>query len=124
VRVSALATGLTAVSSRAGATASGTGSRRHPPAVNPPLRLFGDARTQRCRRRSWATVGDDREEVMGAISIRCPTTGKPVDTGMSMEAESFHRSVLTGNSVRCPHCGAQHIWSKREAIIDDGQSPH
>jgi endogenous inhibitor of DNA gyrase (YacG/DUF329 family) len=56
--------------------------------------------------------------VMGAISIRCPTTGKPVDTGMSMEPESFYRSVLTGNSVRCPHCGALHIWSKAEAIID------
>jgi endogenous inhibitor of DNA gyrase (YacG/DUF329 family) len=55
---------------------------------------------------------------MGAISIRCPTTGKPVDTGMSMEPESFYRSVLTGNSVRCPHCGALHIWSKAEAIID------
>ena len=35
---------------------------------------------------------------VGAIAIMCPTTGEPVDTGMSMEPESFYRSVLTGNS--------------------------
>ena len=55
---------------------------------------------------------------MGAIWIRCPTTGELVSTGMSLEPESFYRSVLTGNSVKCPHCGATHIWSKDEAIID------
>jgi len=55
--------------------------------------------------------------VIGAISIRCPTTGKPVDTGMSMERESFYRSVHR-QLVRCPRCGAKHIWSKAEAIID------
>jgi endogenous inhibitor of DNA gyrase (YacG/DUF329 family) len=56
---------------------------------------------------------------VGAISITCPTTGKPVSTGMSMEPASFYRSVLTGNSVKCPHCGTTHIWSKSEAIFDD-----
>jgi endogenous inhibitor of DNA gyrase (YacG/DUF329 family) len=55
---------------------------------------------------------------MGAISIACPATGKPVSTGMSMEQASFYRSVLTGNSVKCPHCGTTHIWSKAEAIFD------
>ena len=55
---------------------------------------------------------------MGAITIRCPTTGQPVNTGMSLEPASFYRSVLTGNSVKCPHCGATHIWTKDEAIID------
>ena len=54
---------------------------------------------------------------MGAIAIMCPTTGEPVSTGMSMEPESFYRSVLTGNSVRCPHCGATHIWTKAEAVF-------
>lgn len=55
---------------------------------------------------------------MGAISIRCPATGELVSTGMSMDPVSFYRSVLTGNSVKCPHCGVTHIWSKAEAIID------
>ena len=57
--------------------------------------------------------------LVGAISITCPTTGKPVSTGMSMEPASFYRSVLTGNSVKCPHCGITHIWSKSEAIFDE-----
>ena len=56
---------------------------------------------------------------MGAIWITCPKTGKPVSTGMSMEPVSFYRSVLTGNSVRCPHCGVTHIWAKAEVVIDD-----
>ena len=55
---------------------------------------------------------------MGAISITCPTTGKPVSTGMTMEPESFYRSVLTGTSVKCPHCGITHIWSKVDAKFD------
>jgi hypothetical protein len=55
---------------------------------------------------------------LGAISITCPATGELVSTGMTMERASFYRSVLTGNSVKCPHCGATHIWSKAEAIID------
>jgi len=55
---------------------------------------------------------------VGSISITCPTTGKPVSTGMTLEPESFYRSVLTGNSVKCPHCGHTHIWTKDEAIID------
>ena len=55
---------------------------------------------------------------MGSISITCPTTGEPVSTGMTMEPESFYRSVLTGNSVKCPHCGVTHIWSKADANFD------
>lgn len=54
---------------------------------------------------------------VGAIAITCPATGKQVSTGMTMEPESFYRSVLTGNSVRCPHCGVVHVWSKAEAIF-------
>jgi endogenous inhibitor of DNA gyrase (YacG/DUF329 family) len=55
---------------------------------------------------------------MPSISIACPATGKPVKTGMTMEEASFYRSVLTGNSVKCPHCGTTHVWTKSEAIFD------
>ena len=54
---------------------------------------------------------------MATISIMCPTTGKTVGTGMTMEPESFYRSILTGNSVKCPHCGVTHIWAKSEAVF-------
>jgi endogenous inhibitor of DNA gyrase (YacG/DUF329 family) len=66
--------------------------------------------------------GDSRHVQQGgtvpSISIACPATGKPVNTGMTMEQASFYRSVLTGNSVKCPHCGATHVWAKSEAIFD------
>ena len=55
---------------------------------------------------------------MGAISITCPTTGKPVSTGMTMDTESFYRSVHTGNSVKCPHSGRTHNWYKADANFD------
>ena len=55
---------------------------------------------------------------MATISITCPTTGKPVGTGMTMEPASFYRSILTGNSVKCPHCGVTHIWTKSDAVIE------
>ena len=61
---------------------------------------------------------------MGAISITCPTTGKPVSTGMTLEPESFYRSVLTGNSVKCPHCGITHIWSKADANSTEAELGH
>ncbi len=60
----------------------------------------------------------NKEDQVGSISITCPTTGEPVSTGMTMERESFYRSVLTGNSVKCPHCGVTHIWSKADANFD------
>ncbi len=55
---------------------------------------------------------------MGPISILCPVTGKRLSTGMTMEPASFLRSVLTGNSVKCRHCGVTHIWTKSEALFD------
>jgi len=83
------------------------------------VRLFGDVRVARLPERlGRATVGHQRGGAMGAISIKCPATGEPVSTGMSMEVASFYRSVLTGNSVKCPHCGETHIWSKDEAVIE------
>jgi endogenous inhibitor of DNA gyrase (YacG/DUF329 family) len=74
----------------------------------------------RCAGRADAATVDvpNKEDPVGSISITCPTTGEPVRTGMTMERESFYRSVLTGNSVKCPHCGVTHIWSKADAHFD------
>ena len=58
---------------------------------------------------------------MGSISITCPTTGELVSPGMTMERESVYRSVLTGNSVKCPHCAVTHIWSKADANFDESR---
>ena len=74
----------------------------------------------RCAGRAHAATVDvpNEEDRVSSISITCPTTGKPVSTDMTMERESFYRSVLTGNSVKCPHGGVTHIWSKADANFD------
>ena len=74
----------------------------------------------RCARRAGAARIDatGKGGPLGAISITCPTTGKPVSTGMTLEPESFYRSVLTGTSVKCPHCGVTHIWFRADARFD------
>ena len=60
---------------------------------------------------------------MGSISITCPTTGETVSTGMTMERESFYRSVLTGNSVKCPHCSATLSRPEADANFDCVEAP-
>jgi endogenous inhibitor of DNA gyrase (YacG/DUF329 family) len=54
---------------------------------------------------------------MGMVMIVCPTTKKPVPTGIAMDKASFNSSTLTNNSVSCPHCGKMHVWSKRDAFL-------
>jgi hypothetical protein len=91
----------------------------HPGRRERSVRRFGDNGGPRLRTPPIAAIVLVLQGgTVGAISITCPTTGKPVSTGMTMEPESFRRSVLTGNSVKCPHCGVTHIWSKGEAIVD------
>ena len=52
---------------------------------------------------------------MGELMIVCPETGKYVRVGISLDAASFKTIRLEGNRVRCPHCGADHIWGSNEA---------
>jgi hypothetical protein len=37
---------------------------------------------------------------------------------MTTEPASFNRSVLTGISLKCPHCGTTHVWTKEDAKFD------
>ena len=56
---------------------------------------------------------------MAKIMIKCPTTGKAVPTGMSMDAASFAGSTFSDNSVGCRECGQTHTWSKGDAFLDE-----
>lgn len=53
---------------------------------------------------------------MAALMIRCPTTGKPVPTGMAADKESFKTMNYDNNSVQCPHCKQPHTWSKKDVL--------
>jgi hypothetical protein len=60
---------------------------------------------------------------MGVVTIRCPITGQDVATGIETDEASFNQipDVLTRS--RCPLCGLDHSWWKREARLRELGSP-
>jgi hypothetical protein len=52
---------------------------------------------------------------MGRVTIVCPTTGREVATGITMERAEFERAALENNVFRCSACGRIHVWSKKDA---------
>jgi predicted RNA-binding Zn-ribbon protein involved in translation (DUF1610 family) len=53
------------------------------------------------------------------IMIRCPKTNKPLYRGMTMSQEVFEASTLETKTIGpCPHCGEQHMWSKKDAFLE------
>lgn len=54
---------------------------------------------------------------MGTIMLRCPTTGLEYASGLEIDEASFLRLPDIKMKSRCPHCGADHIWSLREARL-------
>ena len=55
---------------------------------------------------------------MTRVMIKCPATGEPVSTGMSMDKASLESSTLSMNSVSCPHCQQMHTWNKEDAYLE------
>jgi hypothetical protein len=56
---------------------------------------------------------------MARVMIKCPSTGKPLSTGMDFGKQAFETSTLTNNTVGpCPHCGQMHTWSKKDAWLE------
>lgn len=54
----------------------------------------------------------------GRVTIKCPVTGKPVYTGMSMDPETFRKKSFEETKLVCPHCGQEHTWDKRNAYLN------
>lgn len=57
---------------------------------------------------------------MSQVVIRCPTSGREVATGISMDEASFESSTLENNVLgNCPACGGDHVWSKEDAFLKE-----
>jgi len=56
------------------------------------------------------------------LMITCPATGKTLKTGIAIDEQSFATATLTGNAVQCPHCGAMHVWDKKDAFLEPAQA--
>ena len=59
---------------------------------------------------------------MARIKIKCLSTGKSVDTGMSMDESLFDTASISGNSFHCPECKQTHTWTKSEAFLEKEQA--
>lgn len=56
---------------------------------------------------------------MGAIMIRCPATNELIPVGIDTDRDTFvGLPDVTATPVRCPACGGEHAWSKKDAILE------
>jgi hypothetical protein len=60
---------------------------------------------------------------MGVLMITCPHTAREFATGIQMDKHTFDRLPDVLAHSRCPHCGLQHNWWKREARFVDSIAP-
>lgn len=54
---------------------------------------------------------------MGIVTIRCPSIGQQVSTGIETDRASFDALPDVLARTRCPACGLEHSWWKREAVL-------
>ena len=60
---------------------------------------------------------------MPKIFTTCLVTGQPIDTGIEIDEVSLARLPAFAGKIFCPHCGAEHEWSKDTVQIVDGDKP-
>jgi hypothetical protein len=58
---------------------------------------------------------------MGAIMIRCPQTGREIQTGIEMETAEFRRAPVFFSRVQCPVCNGLHEWFAKDAWVCDSE---
>jgi hypothetical protein len=56
---------------------------------------------------------------MGAVMIRCPRTGHAVSTAIETEPAVFSRLPCVAARMHCPVCGEEHVWTAREAWLEE-----
>ena len=55
---------------------------------------------------------------MHRIFIKCPTTGKLINTGFAMDPDIFTASPIEATPVECPACRQKHAWTKKDALFE------
>lgn len=56
---------------------------------------------------------------MAMVLAKCPRTGEWFPTGMDMDARTFERAEMSGNTFQCPACRTLHVWDKKDAKLAD-----
>jgi hypothetical protein len=60
---------------------------------------------------------------MGVVTIRCPRTGEQVSTGLEIDEATWETLPVVLSRMRCPSCGAEHVWSKTYARFVPSEEP-
>lgn len=56
---------------------------------------------------------------MGILLIKCPLSGRPISTGIEIEADSLLNLPDVLSHVKCPECRLEHAWWAREAWLEE-----
>ncbi|HYS47419.1 MAG TPA: hypothetical protein VEM36_01450 [Xanthobacteraceae bacterium] len=54
---------------------------------------------------------------MERLYFICPQTGREIDVGIETELRTLLRIRAAPVRARCPHCGAEHVWTVRDARL-------
>jgi endogenous inhibitor of DNA gyrase (YacG/DUF329 family) len=49
---------------------------------------------------------------MTSLTVRCPSTGREVSTGI--DTDGIDHLPKVGTRMRCPLCGEEHFWTSRD----------
>ena len=58
---------------------------------------------------------------MSKIFTNCPVTGQRIDTGIEVDEASFAALPEFAGKIFCPHCNAEHEWSKDKSLRPRGR---
>jgi hypothetical protein len=59
---------------------------------------------------------------MGAVMIKCPRTGRDIETGMEAERSSFSRMPVFFSRSYCAYCGINHEWFAKDAWVCEDEA--
>jgi hypothetical protein len=54
---------------------------------------------------------------MGAVMVKCPQTGRELETGIVADRESFSATPVFFGQVYCPVCRTEHEWFAQQAWV-------
>ena len=71
------------------------------------------------RERKESEEGSFPVKHLGIVMVRCPKTGRELSTGIEMDAATLAQLPDIRSKIECPLCRVEHIWSTREAWLDN-----
>jgi hypothetical protein len=58
---------------------------------------------------------------MGTVMVRCPQTGRDIQTGFVADREAFKAMPVFFARVHCPICRTEHEWFAKEAWVCEAE---